>query len=133
MQNIGHRGKPHRLGIVGTLFASLLFSVVCESSRAETRLPKNVLAHANALLDAGHFNDAIAAFTEAIRLNPKDFEAYHCRAFAFQKMGQPSRAIADYTEAIRLDPTAPNPHINRGDARRDGRRSARGVAGRVIG
>ena len=47
---------------------------------------------------------AIADCTEAIRLNPKEADAYFTRGSAYEKKGDYEKAIADYTEAIRLDP-----------------------------
>ena len=47
--------------------------------------------------------EAIATYTEAIRLDPTS-ERYAARAQAFQAERDCDRAIADYSEAIRLDP-----------------------------
>ena len=49
-------------------------------------------------------DDAIADYTEAIRLNPKYTEAYCKRGGVYSMKGQRDDAIADYTEAIRLNP-----------------------------
>jgi tetratricopeptide (TPR) repeat protein len=47
---------------------------------------------------------AIADYTEAIRLNPKDDSAFYFRGEAYRQKADYDRAIADYTEAIRLNP-----------------------------
>ena len=47
---------------------------------------------------------AIADYTEAIRLNPKDAAAHCDRGRAYADKGDLDKANADYTEAIRLDP-----------------------------
>ena len=52
----------------------------------------------------GDHDKAIADFTEAIRLNPKDAEAYYSRGGAYGEKGDYDKAIADFTEAIRLNP-----------------------------
>jgi len=57
-----------------------------------------------------------ADFSEAIRLNPKDAEAYYNRGKAYEKKGDYDKAIANYTEAIRLDPKLALAHNNLGVA-----------------
>jgi lipoprotein NlpI len=52
----------------------------------------------------GDLDRAIADFTEAIRLDPKDASAHNDRGSAYMAKGDFDRAIADYSEAIRLDP-----------------------------
>ena len=47
---------------------------------------------------------AIAAYNEAIRLDPNYAEAYRSRGFVYHCMSDRDRALADYDEAIRLDP-----------------------------
>ena len=47
---------------------------------------------------------AIAACTEAIRVDPDRAEAYSLRGGAWATKDQMDRAVADLTEAIRLDP-----------------------------
>ncbi|MGA2256192.1 MAG: protein kinase [Thermoguttaceae bacterium] len=50
------------------------------------------------------WDDAIAASSEALRLDPKSEEAYFWRARAHSGKREYDQAIADFTEAIRLDP-----------------------------
>jgi tetratricopeptide (TPR) repeat protein len=50
------------------------------------------------------YNGAIAAFTEALQLHPREASAYTGRGIAFKLKGDYPKAIADYTEAIRLLP-----------------------------
>ena len=47
---------------------------------------------------------SIESSNEAIRLNPKDAEAFGGRGFAYECQGENDKAITDYNEAIRLDP-----------------------------
>jgi tetratricopeptide (TPR) repeat protein len=65
----------------------------------------------------GELDRAIADFTEAIRLNPKDALAYSNRGIAWADKGDFDRAIVNYTTAIRLDPLPRSdlsgiPHVN---------------------
>ena len=62
----------------------------------------------------GEHDKAIADYTEAIRLDPKDAEAYCNRGLAYGNKGDYDKAIADYTEAIRLNPKYAEAYYNRG-------------------
>ena len=57
---------------------------------------------------------AIAAYTEAIRLDSGNAIAYNNRGLALADQGKLDEAIADYTEAIRLDPSNAIAYSNRG-------------------
>ena len=57
---------------------------------------------------------AIADYTEAIRLDPGDAEAYYNRGVIYAHKGDYDAAVADYTEAIRLDPGDATAYYNRG-------------------
>ena len=57
-----------------------------------------------ACLEKKDYDAAIAAFTEAIRLDPTNAEAYCNRGRAHGMKGEYDRTISDCTEAIRLDP-----------------------------
>src|SRR5208283_4947953 len=56
-----------------------------------------------------HYDQAIADYTEAIRLNPEFGTAFNNRGFAYAAKEDYDRAIADYYEAIRLNPVFPYP------------------------
>jgi tetratricopeptide (TPR) repeat protein len=59
---------------------------------------------------------AIADFEQAIRINPKDAEAYYSRGLARKLKGDLEAAIADYDQAIQLDAKYANAYVNRGAA-----------------
>ena len=65
----------------------------------------------------GDYDRAIAAFSEAIRLEPKNVNAFSNRGIAYAKKGDNDRAIADYNEVIRLDPKYALAFCNRGVAK----------------
>ena len=50
------------------------------------------------------FPDAIADFTEAIKINPRDAGIYERRAAVEMKINDFDKALADYSEAIKLKP-----------------------------
>ena len=52
----------------------------------------------------GELEQAIKAFTGAIKKNPKDYPAYFQRAQLYDHMGKFSEAIRDYTEVINTCP-----------------------------
>jgi tetratricopeptide (TPR) repeat protein len=64
----------------------------------------------------GTVGEVIADYTEALRLNPNDAEAYLNRGNAYADHGEIDKAIADYTEALRLNPNYADAYYNRGNA-----------------
>jgi tetratricopeptide (TPR) repeat protein len=66
--------------------------------------------------DKGQFARTFEHFDAAIRLNPKNPEAFYNRGVAFGQTGQHDRALADLNEAIRLNPNDPDYFTNRGSA-----------------
>jgi WD40 repeat protein len=54
----------------------------------------------------GKMDEAIAAFTEAIRLDPTNAEAYARRGLAYDDLEKVDKAAADFDQAIRLNPHA---------------------------
>jgi len=66
------------------------------------------------LLDAGDIAGAIAACTEAMRLDPKYQEPYFERARLYTHTNRLDEALADYSEAVRLNPKFTDAYCNRG-------------------
>ena len=64
----------------------------------------------------GEYDLAIRDCTKAIRLNPRDFAAYHNRGFAYDRKGEHDLAIRDYNEAIHINPNHAMTYNNRGIA-----------------
>jgi tetratricopeptide (TPR) repeat protein len=60
--------------------------------------------------------EAVVFFTERIKQNPNDADAYFKRASSWTIMGRPDPAIKDFDEAIRLDPKRPGIYVLRGNA-----------------
>lgn len=62
----------------------------------------------------GENTGAIADYTEAIRLDPKNVKAYSRRGYTYSEMGQYDLVLADLSEVIQLDPLNGNTYYNRG-------------------
>nr|AHZ45649.1 serine/threonine protein kinase [uncultured bacterium] len=71
---------------------------------------------ANGLHEKGRMDEAIRAYREAIRLDPRDAATHFNLALALKAKGQLDEAIAAYREAIRLDPRDAAAHNNLGVA-----------------
>jgi WD40 repeat protein/tetratricopeptide (TPR) repeat protein len=69
-----------------------------------------------AYINKHDYDNAIADFNEAIKLDPKYAQAYQNRGDAFAAKNDYTRAIADYTEAIALDPKNFDAYKGRGNA-----------------
>jgi tetratricopeptide (TPR) repeat protein len=76
----------------------------------------------------GDLDGAIADFTRAIELNPKDDAPYYNRAQAKRLKKDATGAIADYTRAIELGSTNPAAYNNRGNARAENSDQAGAIA-----
>ena len=61
----------------------------------------------------GELDHAIADFSEAIRLDPKDAPAYNNRGHVRKLKAEFDQALADYDAAIGLDPRDPAAYNNR--------------------
>jgi Flp pilus assembly protein TadD len=68
----------------------------------------------NLLRDKGDFEGAIAAYTEAIRLNPQNAQPYSGRGHAYLRKGDWDKAITDCNQAIQLDPMMAEAYCTRG-------------------
>ena len=65
-------------------------------------------------MDKDDLDAAIAAYSEAIKLDPKRTAAYLSRGWAYSEREEFEKAIADYNQAIRLDPKDAEAWCNRG-------------------
>ena len=73
----------------------------------------------NEKYEKGDYQGAVAAFTQAILLNPSDAQAYYNRGIARSSLGDKQGEIADYNQALRISPNYAKAYYNRGVARSD--------------
>ncbi|MDE0184911.1 MAG: tetratricopeptide repeat protein [Candidatus Poribacteria bacterium] len=70
----------------------------------------------NVFMMFGGIDKAIDAYSNAIKLNPRDTDAFNNRGVAYQKLGKFDSAIDDYNTAIPLNPYDAVIYSNRGAA-----------------
>jgi len=66
--------------------------------------------------DAGNYDNAIAGFTEAIRLDTAFVKAYIGRGEAYFAKKDYDKVVEDYTKAIRLNANLAKAYVGRGEA-----------------
>ncbi len=94
--------------------AALLVVCFVPGCKTDSESASATVKSGNELLQHGKVDASIAVYTKAIRLDPKNPEAYLCRACAYQEKCNFDKAIADETAAIRLDPTSATGYGDRG-------------------
>ena len=81
------------------MLAAVILTLGCVSP-AEQQLVKG-----NSFRDLEQWDEAIAAYSKAIELDPNLAIAYAGRGFAYYSKDDYDNVIADYTKVIELDPT----------------------------
>ena len=84
-------------------------------TRAEEKKTKG-----NELMKGERFEDALAAYTDAISLNNKNAVYFCNRAAAHSKLGQHQDAIEDCVSALEIDPTYSKAYGRMGYMRENG-------------
>ncbi len=80
---------------------------------AEPNNPQAISGRADALVCLGKYNDAIAYYSHAIKLDPKWFD-YLGRGLAYKAKGDQKQAVQNFDQGIALEPTVPAPYIYKG-------------------
>jgi tetratricopeptide (TPR) repeat protein len=116
----GRRLRRWRRGaILGGAAVVMLSVAVWGIHRSSEEAPQRYYALVNqgtADFKAGDYDSAVARYSEAIRLDPKNNVAFDGRGMAYEGKGDYDRAIADQSEALRLDPNDVFALIRRGTA-----------------
>ena len=97
------------------VFALLAVSVLAGAPVGATDTSAITLAAA-AAVQAASPERAIEQYSEAIRRNPNDANAYYQRGIAYDETGHYFQAVGDFTDAIRLAPNHAGAHYSRGYA-----------------
>ncbi len=88
---------------------------IIESRKAPpAQLAAAYYSRGSAYGERSDYTRALADYSEAIRLNPKNYEFFVSRGLIYEARGEKDRAIADYSEAIRLNPMDFEAFTNRG-------------------
>src|SRR5262245_18189420 len=104
-------------------FLGLLLILLCLAGCATPRVVQPDLAtnpaeaafqRGVAALTKGAYDQAIADFTETLRLTPNRVEAYHNRGEAYRLKGDYDQALADYTQALTINPDYAKAYYARG-------------------
>jgi Tfp pilus assembly protein PilF len=77
---------------------------------------RSLLTRGRAFADRGEPAKALAAYEQALRLDPRSAEAYALRAEARNDQGEHDQALADCDRALRIDPRLAVAHEFRADA-----------------
>ena len=99
--------------VVGTRYSSFV-SVDEAIARYPAVVAHNRFTLGSALKDQGKLDEAVAAYREAIRLEPNHAQAYSGLVLALKAQGKLDEAVAAYREAIRLKPDNAEAHFNLG-------------------
>ena len=67
-------------------------------------------------LDQGRDQEAVAQFTEALRIDPDHLESHNNLGNILVRQGKYQEAVDHFTEALRVDPNHPAAHHNLGNA-----------------
>ena len=69
------------------------------------------------LIGQQRYEEAVQAFSTAIEIIPRDYQAYNYRGVAWALMGKYDKALADYNKALEIRPRYAEAYNNRGFAR----------------
>ena len=104
-------GQPLLLGYSTALATG---AVLLSTQAADAQSADDYLKRGNAKSDLKDYQGAIADYSKAIEINPKDAAAYNNRGVANRKLGDNRAAIADYNKALEIDSQLAVAYLNRG-------------------
>jgi tetratricopeptide (TPR) repeat protein len=89
-----------------------------KAAELDSKLAPNLIAalqqRGAAYTSEQKFPEAIADFSEALKMKPNDPGIYERRAYVEMKMNDLDKALADYSEAIKLNPNEVRYYLYRG-------------------
>ncbi|MES2461411.1 MAG: tetratricopeptide repeat protein [Armatimonadota bacterium] len=75
---------------------------------------KQKLAEGQKAFDSGKFDEALAAYSESVKIAPQYDQAYYRRAILLYQQQRRAEAIADFSKVIELDPKNADAYYRRG-------------------
>jgi tetratricopeptide (TPR) repeat protein len=96
--------------------AVLGLAVVAAQPPADAAKVKELIAQGNAHAEKRDLAKAVAAYSSALALDPKNAEARTRRGDAYFLTGELAKAVADYTAVLDADSKLVEPRVNRGNA-----------------
>lgn len=110
----GHAGAWSNLGIALRRRGAVVPAIACYRRAIEIAPSPSAMGNlANALKDAGRFDEAIAMHRACVADNPTDVRARHNFAIALKAAGRLEDALRELDAAGRLAPNAPGPRWDR--------------------
>ncbi len=98
------------------LMLGLLIAESCASTMgAEAQDAATFVKQGQTWCDTGDYSKAIAAYDQAIKLDPKNVQAYNNRGIVWREKKEFARAVADFDQAIKLNPKYAVAYNNRGN------------------
>ncbi|XP_040412036.1 tetratricopeptide repeat protein 31 isoform X2 [Cygnus olor] len=83
--------------------------------------------HGNEAAQEGHYVEAVQAFTEAVKLNPREHRLFGNRSYCYEKLQQYEEALRDAQMSLSLQPNWPKGFFRKGKALRGLKRYAEAV------
>jgi len=98
------------------LLLILIFSYSNPTAAAEQKLTATQwFEQGNQFLNNKDYDRAVTAYSETIKLNSKNVDAYNRRGLIYKIKNQYELAISDFTKVIEYVPANANVYYNRGD------------------
>ncbi|NXE58122.1 TTC31 protein, partial [Casuarius casuarius] len=82
----------------------------------------------NEAAQSGRYAEAVQAFTEAAKLNPREYRLFGNRSYCYEKLQQYEEALRDAQVSLSLQPTWPKGFFRKGKALRGLKRYAEAVS-----
>jgi tetratricopeptide (TPR) repeat protein len=92
------------------------------------KTPQEWFLEGNTLDDLSRYEEAIAAYDQAIRLDPNNADAYNNKGVDLYDLKRYEEAIVAYDQAIRLDPNNADAYYNKGNTLYDLKRYEEAIA-----